>query len=70
MFLSTCYALDITPNIDLFASRINHQMKPFVSYRPDPDAINVDAFCHDWSDYLFYAFPTFAVIPQVLQKIV
>ena len=70
IFLSICSALDITPNIDLFASRINFQLKPFVSYRPDPEAIAVDAFCLDWSDYLFYAFPPFAVIPQVLQKII
>ena len=68
IFLSICSALDITPHIDLFASRINCQLKPFVSYRPDPEASAVDAFCLDWSDYLFYAFPPFAVIPQVLQK--
>ena len=33
-----------SPCIDLFASRINKQMMPFVSWRPDPDACAVDAF--------------------------
>lgn len=29
------------PSIDLFASRINYQIKPFVSWREDPEAIAV-----------------------------
>lgn len=33
--LSALQGLDFTPDIDLFASRINHQLPKYVSYRPD-----------------------------------
>ena len=32
------------PSIDLFASRLNKQCSGYVSWRPDPDALFVDAF--------------------------
>jgi hypothetical protein len=69
IFQMGCQKLEFTPNIDLFASRINHQLKPYVSYRPDPEAIAVNAFHISWSQYSFYAFPPFSVIMQVLRKI-
>ena len=56
-------------DIDLFASRLNFQISPYVSYRPDPDAYAVDAFTLTWSSFTFYAFPPFSIIPQVLQKV-
>ena len=62
IFAAAMKKLDITPNIDLFASRINCQLIPYVSYRPDPDSCAVDAFSLDWSQYVFYAFPLFSVI--------
>ena len=31
--------LDIYPQIDLFASRLNNQMELYVSFRPDPEAL-------------------------------
>ena len=33
-----------TLSVDLFASRLNYQLRPFVSWRHDPEAIAVDAF--------------------------
>ncbi len=45
-----------SPDIDLFASRLNTQIEKFVSWRPDPDASYVDAFTIDWNPFLFYAF--------------
>ena len=36
-----------TVSVDLFASRLNYQLKPFVSWRPDPEAIAIDAFSLD-----------------------
>ena len=62
--------LDFKPDIDLFASRINHQLPRYVSYRPDPEAFAIDAFSLDWSNLDFYAFPPFSVIPTVLNKLV
>ena len=61
--------LDILPNIDLFASRINCQLIPYVSYRPDPESCAVDACSLDWSQFVFYAFSPFSVILMMLQKI-
>ena len=61
--------LDFTPEIDLFASRLNAQFYRYAAYRPDPGAWAVDAFTIDWSLLKFYAFPPFSVIPAVLKKI-
>jgi len=57
-----------TPSIDLFASRLNYQLKPFVSWRPDPEAMVIDAFSINWKEN-FYAFPPFAMINRVLQRV-
>ncbi len=61
--------LNFVPEIDLFASRINHQFLKYVSYRPDPKAIDIDAFSITWSSLKFYAFPPFSVIGRMLSKI-
>ena len=42
--------LDVKPEIDLFASRLNHQFPRYVSYKPDPDTEAVNAFTISWSD--------------------
>ncbi len=47
-----------------------HQVVKYISYQPDPQAVAVDAFLINWKDYdVFYAFPSFSLITQVLQKI-
>ena len=69
LFTDACAKLHVTPNIDLFASRINCQITPYVSYRADPAAFAINAFHMSWQDYLFYAFPPFSLITRVLQKI-
>ena len=61
--------LSFFPNIDLFASRLNKQVPCFISYRPDPECVAVDAFTQSWTGLDFYAFPPFICIPKVLQKI-
>lgn len=58
----------LKPDIDLFASRLNFQMKPFVSWIPDPEALAIDAFTQDWSKWLIYAFPPFSLLQKVLNK--
>ena len=58
-----------TFSVDLFASRLNFQLKPFVSWRPDPEAMAIDAFSLDWREQYFYAFPPFSLINRVLQKV-
>ena len=60
---------DYSPNVDLFASRLNRQFQAYVSYTPEPDAFAVDAFTLDWSVYKNYAFPPFSLIPKILRKL-
>ena len=57
------------PGIDLFASRINHQLSNYISWRPEPGARAVDAFSINWSPTYNYCFPPFSIILKVLQKI-
>lgn len=67
-----CAALKIlnyTPDIDLFASRLNHQFETYMSFRPDPGAVGIDAFTVSWKHKHFYVFPPFSLLVRVLQKI-
>lgn len=57
------------PQIDLFASRLNSQLKRFCSWKPDPDASFIDAFSIDWSDFKCYLFPPFSLLGRCVQKI-
>ena len=50
--------LEFTPEIALFASRINCQFPRYVAYRPDPGAVAIDAFSIPWTGPKFYAFPS------------
>lgn len=59
-----------TPHIDLFASRCNAKCLIYVTWKNDPDAWAIDAFTISWSNRFFYAFPPFALILKVLQKII
>ena len=43
--------------IDMFASHANKQFPQYVSYKPDPFALHIDAFTISWSDQQFYCFP-------------
>jgi hypothetical protein len=54
--------LDVTPSIDLFASRLNYKCKPYVAFRPDPEAQAINAFHISWVNMCFYAFPPFCII--------
>jgi hypothetical protein len=55
--------------IDLFADRLNSQLQQYASWKPDPDAIQVDAFLMDWSQVKGYAFPPFCLINRCLAKV-
>ena len=61
--------LNTSRKIDLFATRLNTQLSTFVSYRPDPKCIVVNAFLLDWSKLDFYPSPPFVCLNRVLQKI-
>lgn len=59
-----------TPDIDLFASRLNTQLDRYVSWKPDPGAEATDALSFLWTPHFFYAFPPFCLINHCLQKII
>ena len=58
------------PQVDLFASNLNHQLKNYISWGPDPKAQGTDAFTILWDSPLMYAFPPFSQIQRCLQKII
>ena len=58
-----------TPEIDLFASRLNAQLPRYISWLPDPKAESIDAFSVDWKQFNFYAFPPFCLVARCLQKV-
>lgn len=56
-------------DIDLFASKDNHQLSIYVSYLPDNYSEAVDAFSISWTNLKSYIFFPFSVLTQVLCKI-
>ena len=58
-----------SPNIDLFATRINAQSHKYVSWKPDPYALCTDAFSIAWTRDTYYAFPPFSLIGPVLKRL-
>jgi len=57
------------PEIDLFASISNKQLNKYVAWKPDPEAIAIDAFTISWGKSFSYIFPPFSVLGKVMKKI-
>ena len=45
------------PVVDLFASRLNHQLPQYITWRPDPFSQGTNAMHQDWSQNYLYASP-------------
>ena len=58
-----------SPEIDLFASRLSHQIPCYMSWKLDPFSMGRDAFQIKWDRGLVYAFPPFSLIARVLKKV-
>ena len=58
-----------TPEIDLFASRLNSQLPKYASWKPDPGATHVDAFSFAWTGMFAYLCPPFCLITRCLKKL-
>ena len=70
LFEKICAVFGV-PQIDLFASRVNHQTRAYASWKPDPHAAYVDAFSVSWSQFTnSYMFPPFCLVGRCLQKLV
>ena len=57
------------PDLDLFASRVNKQLPKYVSWKPDSEAVFIDAFSHDWCSNYMYIFCPFSLIGRALVKL-
>ena len=57
-------------NIDMFVSRLNHQLSTYCARRADPGSCCTDAFSFDWNNPNFMPFLLyFSLLPRCLQKI-
>ena len=54
--------------IDLFASRMSHQLPTYISWKLDPYSQGRDAFQISWINKKRYAFAPFCLIDRVLEK--
>ena len=57
-----------TPNVDLFATRLNSKLPRFYAAFLDPYAEKLDSFAQNWGGLYAYAFPPFNLILRTLQK--
>ena len=62
MLFRELYRHFYTPELDLFATHINAPVPAYISWRPDPSAVAVNAFTLDWGGKALYAFPFFSLI--------
>ena len=58
-----------TPNVDLFATYLNHNLPLYVSPIPDPKAWHIDAVNINWTGLIAYAHPPTALLHTVIKKI-
>ena len=73
VFNEICDFMGCTPEIDLFASRMNTQVSQFYSLNPDPRALDFDALSEEknWADFsVCYAAPPTKLVPKMLAKII
>ena len=57
------------PTLDLLASHINYQIHRYISCKPDPKALAIDAFSIKWKTEFYYIFPPFSLLGKVTAKI-
>ena len=55
--------------VDLFASRLAHQLPAYFSWRPDSQASATDASLQDWSGKIYFANPPWGLILKALSEI-
>ena len=68
VFRNLCLKLG-TLTVDLFTSRVSHQVAQYVAWKPGPQSIATDAMSVPLTQGHCYAFSPFCLIPRVLSKI-
>ena len=61
--------LDVSLEIDLFASRLHHHLPTYSSLLPDPGASFIDAFSFHWPSCV-YLFPPIILLNRVINKFI
>ena len=56
--------------VDLFASRISHQLPTYISWLPDPEAWKTNAFSINWDLEGIYCFPPLCLIARILHRVI
>ena len=70
VFKFACTSLHYRPGIDLFASKLHHQVNLYFSKAPDPDAYGRHALNHSWKTLPKpFANPPWHLIPLIIKKI-
>lgn len=64
--ITSCFG---TPEVDLFASRINNKCRNFVSWKRDPEAMAIDAFTLNWKNFFFLCFSAFFISAKMFIQI-
>ena len=59
-----------TPSVDLFASRLCHQLPQYMAWKPDPNSFATDAMQQNWNKLFAFAFPPFSFIGSVINKVI
>ena len=57
-----------TTEVDLFATRLNHQVPQYVARYPDPGALATDDFLQDWSGWTVFIHPPIVLIPRIFMQ--
>ena len=57
-----------TPAVDAFASRLNKKVARYYAWKPDPNALAIDAFTVSWTFEFIYAFPPFSMVGATIRK--
>ena len=55
--------------VDLYATKLTHQLPRYFSWRPDPQAEAMDAFLQDWGPLAGFANPPWCLMGRVLSQV-
>ena len=68
IFIQIVSFFRVLPTLDAFASKETAQLKRYMSWKPDQNAVGRDCMLHKW-DQTTYLFPPVPMIPKVLNKV-
>ena len=62
LFKQVISLLGFNPEIDFFATYLNHQLDKYVAWMPDLGAVGTDAFSLNWKSLKFYCSPPLPLV--------